>query len=118
MVIYGDLKIMIEKVVELLEEAYPYHVDLLIPFWKNENYKAGVSSVGFCYLGAEAAYHLLGGKEAGWKPYYAVYYEDGNRCTHWWIEKDGVIVDPTKTQYTAFEEECWISYETTIQESK
>lgn len=75
-------------------------IGYLQPRWRIENIKSGIPSTGFCYAAAEAAFHLLGGKKAGWKPMCVVYYEDGIKSTHWWIVKDGKIIDPTKSQYT------------------
>lgn len=59
------------------------------------------ATTGFCAAGAEAVYYLAGGKDAGLKPFYAVYEdEDGERGTHWWIEdEEGIIYDPTASQF-------------------
>jgi hypothetical protein len=78
-----------------LEEAKK----LLRPDWRALNVNAP-HSTGFCYIGAEACFHLLGGKNAGLLSYYAAYEEDGMRCTHWWLKKKGRIIDPTASQYT------------------
>jgi hypothetical protein len=52
---------------------------------------------GNCYATSEAIYHLLGGKEAGWKPMRLDVGEDQN---HWFIQhKSGLIIDLTKSQY-------------------
>jgi hypothetical protein len=56
-------------------------------------------STGFCYIAAEAAFHLLGGKSNGLNSYCAVYLEDGEKCTHWWLKNDTFIIDPTDSQY-------------------
>jgi hypothetical protein len=93
-----------DKVVQLLNECYPRAKHLLSPYWRKQNEKYNVPAVGFCYIGAESAYHLLGGKADGWKPFYAVYFEEGVRCTHWWIVRQSSIVDPTSKQYTDFKE--------------
>ncbi len=94
-----------QQVVSALCSAYPVATHLLTPRWRIENEKSGEPSTGFCYIGAEAAYHALGGKQAGWVPRCAVYHENGERATHWWIEKGAAKVDPTSNQYRAFGEE-------------
>ncbi len=49
---------------------------------------------GHCYVASEAAYHLLGGKAAGWKPMFF------NQGSHWWLEnQDGRRVDVTAGQF-------------------
>ena len=53
-------------------------------------------TAGHCYHAAEAAYHLIGGKSAGWKPYVG---RDLSGITHWWLKRDNEIVDPTADQY-------------------
>lgn len=54
------------------------------------------STLGHCYLATEAAYHLLGGKEKGWKPYYLK--QDGE--SHWFLkDKSGRILDITAEQF-------------------
>lgn len=55
---------------------------------------------GMCYTGAEALYHLLGGKEeTKYAPAY-VYLEDGK--THWFLcsTVDSAVLDPTSAQFT------------------
>lgn len=57
---------------------------------------------GHCYAAAEALYHLLGGKEAGYTPCVATFTDNNQRATHWWIKnKNGEIFDPTAEQFTA-----------------
>jgi hypothetical protein len=47
---------------------------------------------GKCYSASEALYHLLGGKDAGYKPV-----RGGG---HWWlVRSDGSILDVTAEQY-------------------
>ena len=61
---------------------------------------------GKCYYASEAAYHLLGGKEAGYTPMVAAY-EDCDphtggmvRATHWWLRRrDGTVLDITARQF-------------------
>lgn len=50
---------------------------------------------GNCYVAAEALYHILGGKEAGWTPMVARTDTD----THWWIQKGGFRLDPSRRQF-------------------
>ena len=51
---------------------------------------------GHCYCATEAAYHLLGGKEAGWKPMH-LRCQDGS---HWFLKhSSGEIFDATVGQY-------------------
>lgn len=52
---------------------------------------------GFCSIASEAAWFLLGGKEAGWVAYNA---RDTDNSTHWWLEHtSGLRFDPTADQY-------------------
>lgn len=53
---------------------------------------------GGCYVTAEALYHLLGGKSAGYVPM-VLNHEGG---THWYLEHRGsatTILDPTEWQF-------------------
>ena len=51
---------------------------------------------GNCYVTSEAAFHLLGGKEAGWIPMRM--HHEGD--THWFIKhKSGFILDLTAKQF-------------------
>lgn len=72
---------------------------LLRPDWRLLN-KSGPHSTGFCYIAAEACYHLLGGKSANLKIYYASYTEKDKKYTHWWLKQGDTIIDPTASQYT------------------
>ncbi len=71
---------------------------LLRKDWREANHGAP-HATGFCYIAAEAAFHLLGGKSGGLKSHCAVYLEDGKRCTHWWLTQGKRIIDPTASQY-------------------
>lgn len=66
--------------------------DLLTPYWRN---KAVGPMDGHCYVATECFYYLYG-KDNGWKPYC---YRDLNGDTHWWLEKDGEILDITAEQF-------------------
>jgi hypothetical protein len=73
-------------------------LDLLNPEW-SEKLKEGKHHpfAGHCYAASEALYHLLGGKEKGYKPMRG---KGLNDETHWWIvDKDGNILDSTSEQF-------------------
>ena len=53
---------------------------------------------GHCYVASEALYHLLGGKEQGWKPMF-LKHEGEN---HWFLQKNGLIIDITVSQFKKF----------------
>jgi D-Tyr-tRNAtyr deacylase len=47
-------------------------------------------------VASEAAYHLLGAKNSGWRPTRI----NVNEITHWWLENNnGDILDITATQF-------------------
>ena len=51
---------------------------------------------GNCYVTSEALYHLLGGKNAGWKPMNMQH--EGTQ--HWFLKHEsGMIVDATAIQF-------------------
>ena len=51
---------------------------------------------GNCYVACEALYHLLGGKESGYKPMWVKHCGD----THWFLKhSSGLILDPTRLQF-------------------
>ena len=51
---------------------------------------------GNCYTTCEALYHLLGGKQSGWKPMNMRHEGD----SHWFLRhKSGLILDPTVNQF-------------------
>ena len=55
---------------------------------------------GYCYVAAEACYHLLGGKRAGYLPVRCHFWQGADRVTHWWLEhQDGTRIDPTAEQF-------------------
>lgn len=53
---------------------------------------------GNCYVTSEALYHLLGGREAGWKPMTVRHEGD----VHWWLEniQTGQRIDATASQFS------------------
>jgi len=62
---------------------------------RNKEYQGDSNPLtGHCYVASEAAYHLLGGKAAGWKP---KFFSQGR---HWWLEnEDGRHLDVTAGQF-------------------
>ena len=57
---------------------------------------------GWCYAASEAAYHLLGGKAAGYIPMVAnsAAYLGSRYNTHWWLRRsDGTHLDITEGQF-------------------
>ena len=50
---------------------------------------------GHCYVASEAAYHLLGGKEAGYKPMQIKHEGD----SHWFLRHENRIIDITQDQF-------------------
>lgn len=82
---------MISKIIDSVRSVLT--ADLLTKRWREQT----VPSSGHCYVAAEACYHLLGGKSAGWIPQVARCEDDG---THWWLKHvDGTICDPTWDQF-------------------
>lgn len=58
---------------------------------RTEKVELPPSPRGNCYVTAEALFHLLGGKQAGWKPMCVRHRGD----THWFLQHEtGMIVDP------------------------
>src|ERR1700739_1703310 len=55
---------------------------------------------GHCAIAAEALFHLLGGKAAGWVPVVLPRRVLGDN-THWWVEnvQTGERLDPTAEQF-------------------
>ena len=59
-----------------------------------------------CYASAEALYHLLGGKSAGYVACVASFEENNEKFTHWWIKNNqNEIIDPTAEQFTSIGKE-------------
>jgi hypothetical protein len=51
---------------------------------------------GQCYILSELLYHVLGGKDAGWKPMYM----QVDKIGHWFLRHDtGLILDITASQF-------------------
>lgn len=66
---------------------------------------------GNCYFAAEALFHILGGRRAGWKAMRVTCTEyrtsggvvdAGDSITHWFLRhKNGTILDPSRRQFKA-----------------
>lgn len=50
---------------------------------------------GLCYVATEAAYHYLGGKEAGYTAHYMVHEGVG----HWFLKRGDTLIDLTAGQF-------------------
>lgn len=87
-------------VYRAIRRAQP-EIAKLAPYRPGEHFTSG-----WCYAASELAYHLLGGKAAGWKPVQgpgaAAPHTDPD-CgfsTHWWLEgPNGEVLDLTRRQY-------------------
>lgn len=92
----------LNKLVSLLTD------DLLSPSFRalkqkhNRGGRKTHPAYGHCYILSEAAFHLLGGKKAGWTPQHIRHLD----MSHWYLKhKDGTILDlsvdqfPTKPNY-------------------
>jgi hypothetical protein len=70
--------------------------DLLSKEWLSRKGHSYDPTFGHCYIATEAAFHLLGGKPTGWKPYHLCC-KDGS---HWFLKHEsGIIFDPTADQF-------------------
>lgn len=54
---------------------------------------------GHCHAASEAFFYLMGGKDAG---YLVKQAKDDAGISHWWVERSGLIIDPTHEQYTDY----------------
>jgi hypothetical protein len=85
---------MLNRIIELIKLNLTN--DLLHSKYRHcEN--GGVA--GHCYVATECLYHLYG-KKNGYKP---KCYKYSNEETHWWLEKNGHVLDPTKEQCPDFD---------------
>ena len=83
---------------ELIAEVQAVLTPDLVP----ENFRDRPNSpmFGHCYGAAEALYHLLGGKDGGYKAMRAT---DDDGISHWWVLSPiGCVLDPTSAQYSDF----------------
>lgn len=53
---------------------------------------------GWCYSASEALYYLAA-KEAGYKPVQGVTADKDGYISHWWLEKNGEVLDITSDQF-------------------
>lgn len=80
--------------------------DLLKPLWRKIAVTTGNRFTGHCYAASEAAYHMLGGADAGWVPCIltSAGWPEGLRSgqTHWFLRhrETGRVVDPTEEQFS------------------
>lgn len=63
-------------------------------------YRTAHPVAGACYVVSEAAYHILGGSFNGFKPMVG---RVGD-MTHWWLQWNSRIIDPTKSQFMHYKE--------------
>ena len=64
--------------------------DLLLPKFRGQEGKYA----GYCYVATECFYYIYG-RSHGWKPMCGPYKD----TTHWWLEKDGEVLDITGEQF-------------------
>ena len=85
------------RLVRLIQKALT--PDLLSPA-QRAILRGAHPTEGHCAVAAEAAYHMLGGKAAGWVPKVLPKNVLGH-TTHWWIENKvtGERIDPTAEQF-------------------
>jgi hypothetical protein len=77
---------------EAIKEALIQSNDLRRKPWKNSENKLA----GHCYIASEILYHLLGGKNSGWKPMFMRVYN----TPHWYLQHEsGKIIDLTDSQF-------------------
>lgn len=71
--------------------------DLLLSKYKKLKSNQKIDKTfGHCYVASEVAYHLLGGKEEGWMPYFLNHLG----YHHWFLKhKSGAILDLTSDQF-------------------
>ena len=86
----ADLAALTDRIKRSLDRTLlraPYDAQ-----WTPEN-----PTAGFCSVASEAAWFILGGKEAGWVAHAA---RDVDGSTHWWLmHESGGRYDPTSEQY-------------------
>lgn len=87
----------IKAVVEAIRRPGVLTQDLL-----EKRYRGRINRFeGYCYVAAEAAQHLLGGRKAGWRLMVIPRkYVDG-LSTHWYTRniRTGEVADPTAPQF-------------------
>jgi uncharacterized protein YegP (UPF0339 family) len=97
--IFPVSKIEANNAIELIQQNLSE--DLLQGQYTNKPENAHISW-GLCSVATEALYFMLGGPKRGLTSYVA---KDKDGTTHWWLQdKNGMILDPTKEQYTTLNE--------------
>lgn len=71
--------------------------DLLKQPYRQQVEQGAHPCTGHCYVASEALYHLMGGKEAGYKPM-NIQHEGG---PHWWLDGPGGRHDLTAEQFSS-----------------
>ena len=87
-----------KEIIERLNAVFdrPEALALLKPYWRRVNQESGIAATGFCYIASEVLFHAMGGRKGG----YCVKLQKIASGTHWWVEKDGITMDPTSSQLT------------------
>jgi hypothetical protein len=93
---------MYANIIESIKEVLT--PDLLNPQWRKINSIYDNPLIGHCYCAAEAAYHLLGGRQNSLSVYVLLHrtWPQGlaKGETHWFLkDQDGNIIDPTAEQF-------------------
>lgn len=83
--------------VAAIRAQFPSSDDLRLAPWKGVRECAA----GHCYAASEALYHMLGGKEAGWKPMHMKVEVEGRTIPHWFLQNEntGEVLDVTADQF-------------------
>ena len=76
--------------------------NLLYPQWKKSDLAHKNHLSGFCYTASEVLYYLWG-KARGFKPYIVYVSTAVGEVSHWYLQRDGDIVDPTAEQFGTLE---------------
>ena len=85
---------MIKKLIQKIRANLT--PDLLAPQYRKE---AIGPMDGHCYVATECFYYVYG-KDHGWKPMCGAECTDELKVsTHWWLEKDGIVLDITAAQF-------------------
>jgi hypothetical protein len=92
--------------IKLLEDSIVSFLtpDLLNKKWLGIVSEKDVRGTGHCYIAAEVAYHLSGGKSHGWKHKTLTHklWPDGlseGETHHYIVHENGDIIDPTRDQF-------------------
>ncbi len=72
-------------------------IDKISQYLSDDLLKPGYKPGAHCYVASEALYHLLGGKEAGFKPMNVKH----EGVQHWFLlSNKGVVIDVTADQFS------------------